>query len=130
MNAPKPTEDKCPAALSDKQPDMSSQSCLCTRVLVLEGFIDGFCVVLLLRQVSFVFRELMVGPEAKLKIEIICSLHFPLTDTNWKQTISKWRPPPSLPHSASPKAISLVLFFLSFFFFFNWGGGKAGLGSL
>lgn len=62
----------------------------------------------------------MVGPEAKLKIEIICSLHFPLTDTNWNQIISECCPPPS--HSASPRAISLVLF--------SGGGGKAGLGSV
>lgn len=58
----------------------------------------------------FVSRELVVGPEAKPKIEIICSLRFPLTDTNWKQTISKCRP--HSPHH-SARGISL----------FSWGGG-------
>lgn len=46
-------------------------------------------VVLSLRPVPFVTRELVPGPEAKLEIEIICFFHFPLTDTNWKQIISE-----------------------------------------
>lgn len=66
--------------------------CMWTWVWAPWGFIDGHSGVLSPRQVPFVMRKVVVGPEAKLKIEIICSLHFPLTDTNWKQTISKCTP--------------------------------------
>lgn len=66
--------------------------CMWTWVWAPWDFIDGHSGVLSPRQVPFVMRKVVVGPEAKLKIEIICSLHFPLTDTNWKQTISKCTP--------------------------------------
>lgn len=85
-----------------------------------QALLMATAVALSLCAVPFVMRELVLGPEAKLEIEIICPLHFPLTDTNWNQIISECCP---LRLSQSNKPCAL-------FWGGGVGGGKAGLGSL
>lgn len=98
-------------------------SSVCTpRLACKRSLLIAIAVLASLCQIPFLMRELLLGPEVKLEIENICSLHFSLTDTNGNQIISKCCPL-HLSQSNKPCALFFVVVILR-------GGGKAGLGSL